>query len=162
MTVLQKRSRKRSLNKEPEIYTGMKPESQIRPFCHNRSVIIHLSEKGLFMRMRDWWNRLRSRFSKKEEAGAESQTLTLVPEQAPAPVPAQKTSDEMIVQMADAQADPSVREGSAIRSAFEEDFEKDVEGKSEEEPHGDIFSEEAIDQAVFDEAFSEGEWDDFG
>ena len=105
---------------------------------------------------------MRSRFSKKEEASAESQTLTLVPEQAPAPVPAQKTSDEMIVQMADAQADPGVREDSAIRSAFEEDFEKDVEGKSEEEPHSDIFSEEAIDQAVFDEAFSEGEWDDFG
>lgn len=123
------------------------------------------------MGMKDWWKRLLARFSK-EEAREDAPVIELVPAEAPEPAPEQKTSDELIAQMANAQADAGHRgtqedagcsetqedavpeEPQGLRTATEEDFE---EGADDE-----LFTEEAIGQAVFDEDFSEGEWDDFG
>ena len=114
------------------------------------------------MGMKDWWNRLLARF-RKEEVIEDVQAVELVPAEAPEPAPEQKTSDELIMQMADAQADagsddPEADAGSAepqgLRVAPEDDFE--------EEPDDELFTEEAIGDAVFDEDLSEGEWDDFG
>lgn len=114
------------------------------------------------MGMKDWWKRLLARFSK-EEAREDAPVIELVPAEAPEPAPKQKTSDELIAQMADAQADAGYsetqkdavpEEPQGLRAAPEEDFE---EGADDE-----LFTEEAIGQAVFDEDFSEGEWDDFG
>lgn len=113
------------------------------------------------MGMKDWWKRLLARFSK-EEVREDEQVVELVPAPAPEPEPEQKTSDELILQMAEAQADAGrsemrdagSEEPQGLRTAAEEDFE---EGTDDE-----LFTEEAIEQAVFDEDFSKGEWDDFG
>lgn len=57
------------------------------------------------MNIRDWWNRLLSKFSKKdsdENAGQDPvQAMELIAEEAPEPVPERKTSDEMIEEMAE-------------------------------------------------------------
>lgn len=106
------------------------------------------------MGMKDWWNRLLARFSKEKEVSGDVQVVELVPAEAPEPAPEQKTSDELIVQMADAQADAGYEEPQGLRVAPEGDFEV--------EPDDELFSEESIGHAVFEEEFSEGEWDDFG
>ena len=114
------------------------------------------------MGMKDWWKRLLARFSREEEVREDEQVVELVPAPAPEPEPEQKTSDELILQMAEAQADAGrsemqdagSEEPQGLRTAAEEDFE---EGTDDE-----LFTEEAIEQAVFDEDFSKGEWDDFG
>ena len=114
------------------------------------------------MGMKDWWKRLLARFSREEEGREDEQVVELVPAPAPEPEPEQKTSDELILQMAEAQADTGrsgmqdagSEELQGLRTAAEEDFE---EGTDDE-----LFTEEAIEQAVFDEDFSKGEWDDFG
>lgn len=115
------------------------------------------------MGMKDWWKRLLARFIKEEEAREDVQAIELMPTQAPEPAPEQKTSDELIVQMADAQADPGrdtlqadvgSEDPKGLRIAPEADFE--------EETVDELFTDEAIGHAVFDEDFSKGEWDDFG
>lgn len=114
------------------------------------------------MGMKDWWKRLLARFSREEEVREDEQVVELVPAPAPEPEPEQKTSDELILQMAEAQADAGrsemqdagSEEPQGLRTAAEEDFE---EGTDDE-----LFTEEAIEHAVFDEDFSKGEWDDFG
>ena len=115
------------------------------------------------MGMKDWWKRLLARFNKEKEVRDDVQVVELVPAQAPEPAPEQKSSDELIVQMADAQtdkvpdslqADTGSEDMQGLRIAPEEDFEEEtVDG---------LFTEEAIGHAVFDEEFSKGEWDDFG
>ena len=114
------------------------------------------------MGMKDWWKRLLARFSREEEVREDEQVVELVPAPAPEPEPEQKTSDELILQMAEAQADAGrsemqdagSEETQGLRTAAEEDFE---EGTDDE-----LFTEEAIEHAVFDEDFSKGEWADFG
>ena len=114
------------------------------------------------MGMKDWWKRLLARFSKEEEVREDEQVVELVPAPAPEPEPEQKTSDELILQMAEAQADTGrsgmqdagSKELQGLRTAAEEEFE--------EETDDELFTEETIEQAVFDEDFSKGEWDDFG
>ena len=73
------------------------------------------------MWIKDWWNRMLKKFKKEESIPEAESVMELKPEEAPEPVPERKTSDEMIIEMAQ-----SARKGhgrmaqtgrSAIRSA---------------------------------------------
>ena len=66
---------------------------------------MHFSEEEKNMKIIDWVKRMMSKF-KKESADTDSvQTMELIAEEAPEPIPDQKTSDEMIIEMAEATLD---------------------------------------------------------
>ena len=76
------------------------------------------------MNIKEWWDRMLAKFWETDVNTDSEGTMELVAEQAPEPVPERKTSDEMIVQMAD-----STLEGDSerITDAAEEDGEERME-----------------------------------
>ena len=60
------------------------------------------------MWIKDWWNRMLKKFKKEDSIPEAENVMELKPEEAPEPVPERKTSDEMIVTMAE-----SARKGQA-------------------------------------------------
>ena len=68
------------------------------------------------MKIRDLWNRIKARFKKHRDEGTEpadqGPVIQLEPAPAPEPEPERKTSDEMIITMADeaaGTADPAIK-----------------------------------------------------
>ena len=56
------------------------------------------------MWIKDWWDRMLKKFKKEENISEAEKVMELKPEEAPEPVPERKTSDEMIVEMAESAA----------------------------------------------------------
>ena len=52
------------------------------------------------MWIKDWWNRMMKKFKKEDSIPEAESVMELKPEEAPEPVPERKTSDEMIIEMA--------------------------------------------------------------
>ena len=97
------------------------------------------------MKFKEWWGNLLSKFGGKEDPDTEP-VVELVPAEAPEPVPDRKTSDEMIVEMADStlknaesRAAATVTESEDVRVADrapgtgEEKKEEHTSGTGEEE-----------------------------
>lgn len=62
------------------------------------------AKKGEIMKIRDLWKRLVSKFRKNRKEEAPEPVIVIEREEAPEPEPERKTSDEMIVAMAEAAA----------------------------------------------------------
>lgn len=56
------------------------------------------------MWIKDWWDRMLKKFKKEETVSEAENVMELKPEEAPEPVPERKTSDEMIIEMAESAA----------------------------------------------------------
>ena len=55
---------------------------------------------GVNMWIKDWWNRMMKKFKKEDSIPEAESVMELKTEEAPEPVPERKTSDEMIIEMA--------------------------------------------------------------
>ena len=88
------------------------------------------------MKFKEWWEHLLSKFGGKEDADA-GQVMELVPGEAPEPVPDRKTSDEVIVEMAE-----STLENTGSRMAASDAEPGDVP-TTEPFPEIDDWTEEA-------------------
>ena len=77
------------------------------------------------MWIKDWWNRMLKKFKKEDSIPEAENVMELKPEEAPEPVPERKTSDEMIVTMAE-----SARKGQA--GSAQEPADQQV--RAQEEP----------------------------
>ena len=86
------------------------------------------------MWIRDFWNRVLAKFRNKD--GISGPVMELKAEQAPEPVPERKTSDEMIVEMAESASEPVMPEdrGTGTEPAAEKVPETEMEPAVEEEP----------------------------
>ena len=82
------------------------------------------------MWIRDFWDRVLAKF-KKEESVSEP-VMELKAEEAPEPVPERKTSDEMIVEMAQSAAKPSEPENREIGEVPEAETEPEAEMEPKE------------------------------
>lgn len=72
------------------------------------------------MWIKDWWNRMLKKFKKEDTPEAEN-VMELKPEEAPEPVPERKTSDEMIVTMAESARQEQLRGRDGAPSRAQED-----------------------------------------
>ena len=88
------------------------------------------------MWIRDFWNRVLAKFRKEENSSVP--VMELKAEEAPEPVPERKTSDEMIIEMAQSAAEPEVK--SEEPKAEAEPEVKSEEPKAEAEP--EVMTEE--------------------
>ena len=82
------------------------------------------------MWIRDFWNRVLAKFRKEENSSVP--VMELKAEEAPEPVPERKTSDEMIIEMAQSAAEPEVKSGEP--KAVAEPEVNPEEPKAEAEP----------------------------
>ena len=73
------------------------------------------------MWIRDFWNRVLAKFKKEDSA-----------EEAPEPVPERKTSDEMIIEMAQSVAEPAPPEDRAAEERPEAESEPEDRAAAEE------------------------------
>ena len=88
------------------------------------------------MWIRDFWNRVLAKFRKEDNSSVP--VMELKAEEAPEPVPERKTSDEMIIEMAQSAAEPEVK--SEEPKAEAEPEVKSEEPKAEAEP--EVMTEE--------------------
>ena len=78
------------------------------------------------MWIRDFWNRVLAKFRKEDSAAVP--VMELKAEEAPEPVPERKTSDEMIIEMAqstvepEAQPEPEAEAEEEDKNGFEEEY----------------------------------------
>lgn len=92
------------------------------------------------MWIRDFWNRVLAKFRKEDSAAVP--VMELKAEEAPEPVPERKTSDEMIIEMAQSTVEPAQPADRVI----------------EEEPETEA---ETDDRVIEEEPETEAEYDDF-
>lgn len=83
------------------------------------------------MWIRDFWNRVLAKFRKEDSVSEPVMELTA--QEAPEPVPERKTSDEMIIEMAQSAAEPPQTDVSIKNSAPEEEPEMEPEAEPEAE-----------------------------
>lgn len=106
------------------------------------------------MWIRDFWNRVLAKFRNKD--GISEPVMELKAEQAPEPVPERKTSDEMIVEMAESASEPVKPDdrGTGTEPAAEEVPETETEPEVEAEPDTEIQPEneaEGYERKYFEE-----------
>ena len=99
------------------------------------------------MWIKDWWNRMLKKFKKEDSIPEAENVMELKPEEAPEPVPERKTSDEMIVTMAE-----SARKGQA--GSAQEPADQQV--RAQEEP-GEICDPEGTAEICDPEGTEEPE-----
>lgn len=102
------------------------------------------------MWIRDFWNRVLAKFRKEDSVSEPVMELTA--QEAPEPVPERKTSDEMIIEMAQSAAEPPQTDVSIKNSAPEEEpemepeaepeAETEIEPKAETEPEDEAYEDE--------------------
>jgi hypothetical protein len=99
------------------------------------------------MWIRDFWNRVLAKFKKEDSASAP--VMELKAEKAPEPVPERKTSDEMIIEMAQSAAEPvppEDREAAEVPKAEPEDRAAAEEPETEAEPEKEAEPEEEAEE----------------
>ena len=114
------------------------------------------------MWIRDFWNRVLAKFRKEDSVSEPVMELTA--QEAPEPVPERKTSDEMIIEMAQSAAEPPQSDVSSKNpepeaesevepeAEFEVEPEEEPEAEPEEEPEAEPEAEtEPEDEASEDE-----------
>ena len=102
------------------------------------------------MWIRDFWNRVLAKFRKEDSVSEPVMELTA--QEAPEPVPERKTSDEMIIEMAQSAAEPPQTDVSIKNSAPEEEPEMEPEAEPEAETEIEPEAEtEPEDEAYEDE-----------
>ena len=82
------------------------------------------------MWIRNFWNRVLAKFKKEDSASAP--VMELKAEEAPEPVPERKTSDEMIIEMAQSAAEPAPPEDRAAEERPEAESEPEDRAAAEE------------------------------
>ena len=97
------------------------------------------------MWIRDFWNRVLAKFRKEDSAAVP--VMELKAEEAPEPVPERKTSDEMIIEMAQSTVEPAQPADRIIEAGPE----------AEEEPDDRVIEEEPEAEAEFDDFVIEEE-----
>ena len=104
------------------------------------------------MWIKDWWNRMLKKFKKDENISEAESVMELKSEEAPEPVPERKTSDEMIVTMAesarqDRDSEPEEPNDSEDPAEPEEpnDSEDPVESEESYEKEGPEAAEDPFD-----------------
>ena len=98
------------------------------------------------MWIRDFWNRVLAKFRKEDSVSEPVMELTA--QEAPEPVPERKTSDEMIIEMAQSAAEPPQTNVSIKNSAPEAEPEMEPEAETEIEQEAETGPE---DEAYEDE-----------
>ena len=79
------------------------------------------------MWIRDFWNRVLAKFRKEDSAAVP--VMELKAEEAPEPVPERKTSDEMIIEMAQSAAEPVPPEDREAAEVPKAEPEEEAEEK---------------------------------
>ena len=87
------------------------------------------------MWIRDFWNRVLAKFRKEENSSVP--VMELKAEEAPEPVPERKTSDEMIIEMAQSAAEPEVKSEEPKAEAEPEVMTEEPETEMEQEAEED-------------------------
>lgn len=125
------------------------------------------------MSIKDLWNRLLARFRKKEDPAESAPVMELVPEEAPEPVPERKTSDEVIIEMAEGtvneNGDRQIDEPADMPNsepverildpAEESSSEKPAETAAEEPSDPETDTTAFMDEVAYEEAAYENEED---
>ena len=107
------------------------------------------------MWIRDFWNRVLAKFRKADSASVP--VMELKAEEAPEPVPERKTSDEMIIEMAQSAVEPAQPDDRIIEAEPEAEAELDdriIEAEPEAETEPD-------DRVIEAEPEAEAEYDDY-
>lgn len=105
------------------------------------------------MWIRDFWNRVLAKFRKEDSVSEPVMELTA--QEAPEPVPERKTSDEMIIEMAQSAAEPPQTDVSIKNSAPEEEPEMEPEAEPETEPEAEPEVEPEAETGPEDEAYED-------
>ena len=105
------------------------------------------------MWIRDFWNRVLAKFRKEDSVSEPVMELTA--QEAPEPVPERKTSDEMIIEMAQSAAEPPQTDVSIKNSAPEEEPEMEPEAEPETEPEAETEIEPEAETEPEDEAYED-------
>ena len=91
------------------------------------------------MWIKDWWNRMMKKFKKEDSIPEAESVMELKPEEAPEPVPERKTSDEMIIEMAQSARNDLSRTSEKPdepEAAAQEDTPSEAKPEEPEEPGG--------------------------
>ena len=89
------------------------------------------------MWIKDWWNRMMKKFKKKDGIPEAERVMELKPEEAPEPVPERKTSDEVIIEMAQSARNDLSRtpeKPDDPEAAAQEDTSSEAKPEEPEEP----------------------------
>ena len=112
------------------------------------------------MWIKDWWNRMMKKFKKEDSIPEAESVMELKPEEAPEPVPERKTSDEMIIEMAQSARNDLSRTSEKTdepEAAAQEDTpseakpEEPCEAEEPDEPYGMEEPDEPYDMEEPDE-----------
>lgn len=112
------------------------------------------------MWIKDWWNRMMKKFKKEDSIPEAESVMELKPEEAPEPVPERKTSDEMIIEMAQSARNDLSRTSEKPdepEAAAQEDTpseakpEEPCEAEEPDEPYGMEEPDEPYDMEEPDE-----------
>ena len=97
------------------------------------------------MWIRDFWNRVLAKFRNKD--GISEPVMELKAEQAPEPVPERKTSDEMIVEMAQSASEPDMPDdrGTGTEPQAGEEHAAETEPETEMQPEIEAEEDERKD-----------------
>ena len=117
------------------------------------------------MMIKDWWDRLMRKLKGKEERIDAEPVMSLEPSEAPEPVPERKTSDEVIIAMAESAARAVGGQTDISRSGSDGDepdpSRTEEAGSSEEAPADDVLSDDALsedalsEETLYEEVLSE-------
>ena len=108
------------------------------------------------MWIKDWWNRMMKKFKKEDSIPEAESVMELKPEEAPEPVPERKTSDEMIIEMAQSARNDLSRTSEKTdepEAAAQEDTPSEAKPEEPEEPGGMEEPEEPCEVEEPDEPY---------
>lgn len=115
------------------------------------------------MWIKDWWNRMMKKFKKEDSIPEAESVMELKPEEAPEPVPERKTSDEMIIEMAQSARNDLSRTSEKPdepEAAAQEDTPSEAKPEEPEEPGGMEEPEEPCEVEEPDEPYDMEEPDE--
>ena len=115
------------------------------------------------MWIKDWWNRMMKKFKKEDSIPEAERVMELKPEEAPEPVPERKTSDEMIIEMAQSARNDLSRTSEKTdepEAAAQEDTPSEAKPEEPEEPGGMEEPEEPCEVEEPDEPYDMEEPDE--
>ena len=115
------------------------------------------------MWIKDWWNRMMKKFKKEDSIPEAESVMELKPEEAPEPVPERKTSDEMIIEMAQSARNDLSRTAEKPdepEAAAQEDTPSEAKPEEPEEPGGMEEPEEPCEVEEPDEPYDMEEPDE--
>lgn len=115
------------------------------------------------MWIKDWWNRMMKKFKKEDSIPEAESVMELKPEEAPEPVPERKTSDEMIIEMAQSARNDLSRTSEKTdepEAAAQEDTPSEAKPEEPEEPGGMEEPEEPCEVEEPDEPYDMEEPDE--